>query len=257
MDLVSAAVLGVVEGLTEFLPVSSTGHLIVVSGWLGQQQDDLTKAFEVIIQLGAILAVAAGYREKFTPRHRDLWLKLGLAFLPIAAIGFLLRHQIVAMFWTPLVAAMFIAGGIVFLVLERFYKPEAAHVAEVEAVSWRQAALIGIAQAFALIPGTSRAGATIIGGLLVGLDRRTAAEFSFLLAVPVMLATSSYQMLSHYREFADGHLAALAVGFVTSFVVAYLSMRLLIRYLQSHSFVVFAVYRILFGTGLLLWHYGL
>lgn len=256
MDGLSALVLGLVEGVTEFLPISSTGHLIVVSDWLGLAQSDVNKAFEVIIQLAAILAVIARYRDRFSRRHLALWYKLLLAFLPVAVVGFLLRHQVKALFTVEIVAVMFILGGIVFLVLEHFYKEQAAHVADVEAVSYRQALWIGLAQVFALIPGTSRAGATIVGALLVGLSRQAAAEFSFLLALPVMLAASGYDLVRHYREFGESGLLQLAIGFVTAFVVAYLSMTLLIRFLERNSFVGFGVYRILFGVLLLWWAYG-
>ena len=235
--------------------MSSTGHMIVVSDWLGLGQTAINKAFEVIIQLAAILAVAASYRDKFTPRHIDLWMKLALAFIPIGAIGFLLRHQVEAMFSVPVVATMFIVGGVVFLVLEYFYDGT-AHVSGVENVTWMQALWIGIAQVFSLIPGTSRAGATIVGGLLVGLDRRAAAEFSFLLALPVMLAVSGYDLLRHYHEFAGKDLMNLAIGFVTAFVVAYFTMQLFIRFLKTHSFIAFGFYRIAFGI-ILIWFYRL
>ena len=256
MDRLDAFILGIVEGVTEFLPVSSTGHLIVVSDWLGLGQTDINKAFEVIIQLAAILAVAASYRDKFTPRHIALWMKLALAFIPIGAIGFLLRHQVQALFSVPVVATMFIVGGVVFLVLEYFYDEKSAHVSDVENVTWMQALWIGIAQVFSLIPGTSRAGATIVGGLLVGLDRRAAAEFSFLLALPVMLAVSGYDLLKHYHEFAGNDLMNLAIGFITAFVVAYFTMQLFIRFLKTHSFIAFGFYRIAFGI-ILIYFYRL
>ncbi|MEE9342685.1 MAG: undecaprenyl-diphosphate phosphatase, partial [Gammaproteobacteria bacterium] len=195
MEIFQAVILGIIEGITEFLPISSTGHLIVASEWLGLEQTQANAAFEVIIQLAAILAVVANYREKFTFRYLDLWVKVAIAFIPIGAIGFAFSDQIKALFSVENVAIMFIVGGIVFLILEYFYKESEAHVNQVEDINYRQAMWIGIAQVFALVPGTSRAGSTIIGALLVGLSRKAAAEFSFLLAMPVMVAASGYDLL--------------------------------------------------------------
>lgn len=247
MDIIQAIILGIVEGLTEFLPVSSTGHLIVVTQWLGMEQDEINTSFQIIIQLAAILAVVANYKEKFTLKHIDLWLKVTLAFIPIAAIGFLFSDQIKAIFSVNVVATMFIVGGVIFLVLEYFYKESSAHTEDVEDISYKQAAIIGFAQIFALIPGTSRAGSTIVGALLVGLDRKTSAEFSFLLAFPVMLATCGYELLKYYKDFSLDNIIVLAVGFVTSFIVAYFVMKLFIQFLARFTFVAFGVYRILFG----------
>ncbi len=247
MDIFQAIILGIVEGMTEFLPISSTGHLIVVADWLGMEQTEANTAFEVIIQLAAILAVVFNYKEKFTLKKIDLWTKVFVAFLPIAIIGFIFSHQIKALFSVPVVATMFIVGGIVFLVLEHFYKEENHTTTDVEQVTMKQALWIGIAQVFALIPGTSRAGSTIVGALLVGLSRKAAAEFSFLLAIPVMLATSGYDLLKHYQDFSGANFVALGVGFVTAFVVAYLTMMFFIKFLEKFTFVAFGIYRILFG----------
>lgn len=253
MDSLQAVILGFVEGLTEFLPVSSTGHMIVVSHWLGMQQDAVNKAFEVIIQLAAILAVAAKYRDKMTPRHIELWKKIILAFIPVGAVGFLLYKHIKALFNDPVVTpTMFIIGGIVFLIVEYFYREEKSHVLNVEDVTYRQALWIGIAQVFSLIPGTSRAGATIVGGMLSGLNRTASAEFSFLLALPVMLAASGLDMVKHYHQFSDSNLLHLGIGFVVAFVVAYITIKLFISFLERFTFVGFGIYRILFG-GLLLY----
>jgi len=252
VDLLQTLILGLVEGFTEFLPISSTGHLIVVSHWLGLTQTETNKAFEVIIQLAAILAVVANYRDKFTPAHLQLWIKLAIAFVPIGVVGLLFHHQIKALFSVEVVAVMFILGGIVFLLVERLHDSSRAPVHDVEAVSYRQAVWIGIAQVFALIPGTSRAGATIIGALLVGLDRKASAEFSFLLALPVMAAASGFDLVKHYQEFSGDQAGMLLVGFVTAFVVAFLTMRLFIRFLQRFTFNAFGVYRIAFGLLLLL-----
>jgi undecaprenyl-diphosphatase len=254
MDLLQAMVLGLIEGVTEFLPVSSTGHMIVAGQWLGVAQNGDNKAFEVIIQLAAILAVVAYDCERFTPTpgHIELWKKVILAFIPVGIVGLLLHTQIKAMFTLHIVAVMFIVGGIVFLLVEFLHRGREYAVHRVEDISYRQAMWIGIAQVFALIPGTSRAGATIIGALLVEVDRKTSAEFSFLLAVPVMLAASGFDLVRHLHDFAGAEFAPLLAGFVVAFASAWVVIRLFISFLQRFTFVPFGIYRILFGI-LLLW----
>jgi len=252
MDFVQAIILGLIEGVTEFLPISSTGHMIVASQWMSLPQTDENKAFEVIIQLAAILAVVANYREKFSLKYIDLWMKVSLAFIPIGAVGFLFHKQIKAMFTVEVVAPMFIVGGIIFLIIEYFHRHKVYPVQRVEDLNYQQALWIGIAQVCALIPGTSRAGASIVGALLVGLSRKASAEFSFLLALPVMLAASGFDLLKHYQDFNDSNWLVLGVGFVVAFVSAWLVMRLFITFLDHFTFVAFGVYRIIFGT-LLLW----
>ncbi len=252
MDVLQAIILGIVEGATEFLPVSSTGHLIVVSQWLGIEQTKVNIAFEVIIQLAAILAIFVNYTDKFTFKHTQLWLKVLLAFLPLAVVGFIFKDQIEALFLSKtIVPIMFIVGGIVFLILEFFHKESHERTKDIEDISYQQAAWIGFAQIFALIPGTSRAGSTIVGALLVGLSRKASAEFSFLLALPVMGATSAYAFLKHYEDFMGANWIPLAAGFVTSFIVAYISMKIFIRFLENFTFISFGIYRILFGAFLL------
>jgi undecaprenyl-diphosphatase len=252
MTIVDSIILGVIEGFTEFLPISSTGHLIVASEFLGLEQNSINKAYEVIIQLSAILAVLFNYKDKFTIQKIDLWIKIFLAFVPIGAVGFLFSSQIKDLFSINVVAVMFIIGGIVFLAVEKFFINEDAHtVHNVEDISLKQSLVIGFAQIFALIPGTSRAGATIIGALLVGLNRKASAEFSFLLALPVMLAVSGYDLLKHYKDFSDANLTVLGVGFITSFIVAYITIKLFLKFLEKFTFVSFGIYRILFGVVLL------
>lgn len=252
MDIFQAVVVGVIEGFTEFLPISSTGHMIVASHFLGVPQNSVTKAYEVIIQFAAILAVMLIYREKISFKKTILWQKLFLAFFPLAITGFIFKDQIKTLFSISVVAWMFIVGGIVFLIVEYFYKNKEMHYSDVEETSYTQALWIGIAQIFSLIPGTSRAGATIVGGLLVGLDRKTSAEFSFLLAIPVMIAVSGYDLLKHYSEFADAQWAAFLTGFIVAFIVAYATIKLFLSFLQHFTFVVFGLYRIIFGIVLLL-----
>jgi len=254
MDIIQAIILGVIEGATEFLPISSTGHMIVASQWLGLSQTEGNKAFEVIIQLAAILAVVANYRDRFALNtiNIDLWKKVVLAFIPIGLVGLLFHKQIKAMFTVEVVAIMFIVGGIIFLVIEYFQKNKQQPVQCLEDMTYRQAGWIGIAQIFALIPGTSRAGASIVGALLVGLSRKASAEFSFLLALPVMAAASGFDLLKHYQDFSGANLLVLGAGFVVAFISAWLVMRLFIHFLERFTFVAFGVYRILFGA-LLLW----
>lgn len=252
MTIFDSIILGIVEGFTEFLPISSTGHLIVVSDLLGIDQTSVTKAYEVIIQFAAILAVIFNYKDKFSPKHISLWIKLFVAFLPIGIVGFIFSHQIKELFSIHVVAVMFILGGIVFLIVEKFFiKDESRLIQDVEDVTMKQSLFIGIAQVFALIPGTSRAGSTIIGALLVGLSRKASAEFSFLLALPVMSAVSAYDLLKHYKEFSDANLVVLLVGFIVAFIVAYLTVKLFLKFLDRFTFVSFGIYRILFGITLL------
>lgn len=251
MDIIHAVILGIIEGITEFLPISSTGHLIVASDAMGLNQTKATNAFHVIIQLSAILAVIANYKDKFSLKHFDLWVKITIAFIPIACVGLLFSDQIKALFSVQVVAIMFIIGGIVFLIIEYFQKTAVPKTLQIEEISYKQAAWIGFAQIFALIPGTSRAGSTIVGALLVGLSRKASAEFSFLLALPVLAAASGLDLLKHYKEFAGENLMPLIVGFVVSFIVAYLTMKIFIRFLEKFTFVGFGIYRIIFGIILL------
>ncbi|WP_072682543.1 undecaprenyl-diphosphate phosphatase [Arcobacter sp. LA11] len=253
MDIIDSIILGIIEGITEFLPISSTGHLIVASEFLGIDQNSVTKAYEVIIQFAAILAVVLNYPSKFTFKHIDLWTKIFIAFLPIAAIGFLFSNQVKALFSLEVVAIMFIIGGIVFLIVEKFYDESKHITSDVEDVTYKQSLYIGLAQIFALIPGTSRAGSSIIGAMLVGLNRKASAEFSFLLAFPVMCATTGYDLLKHHNElFSDANLMNLLVGFVISFLVAFIAIKLFLKFLENFTFVAFGIYRILFGIILLI-----
>ncbi len=251
MDILQAIIIGIIEGFTEFLPISSTGHMIVASKFLGIEESALIKAYEVIIQFAAILAVMLIYRDKLSFSKIDLWKKLLLAFLPLAGIGYIFKDQIKTLFSVEVVAIMFIIGGIIFLIVEYYYKEETSHTIDVEAVSYKQALWVGFAQIFSLIPGTSRAGATIVGGLLTGMDRKTSAEFSFLLAIPVMAAVSGYDLLKHYQDFADANWGAFVIGFIVAFVVAYLTIKLFLAFLQRFTFVPFGIYRIVFGIILL------
>ncbi|MEA1982236.1 MAG: undecaprenyl-diphosphate phosphatase [Campylobacterota bacterium] len=253
MTIFDSIILGVIEGFTEFLPISSTGHLIVASQFLGIDQNSVTKAYEVIIQFAAILAVVFNYKDKFSIKKIDLWTKVFLSFLPIGIVGFIFSDQIKELFSVNIVAIMFIVGGIVFLIVEKFcLTNEEKLIDDVEQITLKQSLIIGGAQVFALVPGTSRAGSTIVGALLIGLSRKASAEFSFLLAMPVMSAVTVYDLLKHYKDFSDANLMTLGVGFVVSFIVAFITIKLFMKFLERFTFVAFGIYRILFGVILLL-----
>ncbi|MBL4740382.1 MAG: undecaprenyl-diphosphate phosphatase [Sneathiella sp.] len=248
MDLLNALILGIIEGATEFLPISSTGHLIVVSNWLGLEQDSIHVGFQIIIQMAAIFAVIVKYPRKFTFRHTALWIKVTIAFIPLAIVGFLFKDQIENLFSNQrLIPSMFILGGIFLVVLERFYVESSDKTSSVEDVSYSQAIWIGCAQIVALIPGTSRAGATISGAMCVGVSRKASAEFSFLLALPVLGCVSAYQLLKHYEEFSGEYLIPLAVGFVTAFIVSFFSINIFLWFMDKFSLAAFGYYRIAFG----------
>jgi undecaprenyl-diphosphatase len=250
MCIIDSIILGIVEGITEFLPISSTAHMIIVSTFLGLKQSAGNIAFEIIIQLGATLAIVLIYLEKINFKEIKLWQKVFLAFLPLAVIGFLLRHSIKDFFTINTVAWMFIIGGIVFFIVEKLYK-EGNKIKNVEKVSFKQALIIGFFQVFALIPGTSRSGATIVGGMLSGLDRKTAADFSFLLAIPTMFAASGYEFIKNISSFKDQNLTVLAVGFIVSFISAYIAVKLFLKFVQKYTLNAFGIYRIIFGVLLL------
>jgi undecaprenyl-diphosphatase len=252
MDIIQAVIIGIIEGFTEFLPISSTGHMIVASEFLGIPKSEVVDAYMVIIQFAAILAVMLLYRERINPKEIRLWQKITVASLPFLVVGFLVKDWIKEIFVTSTTAWMFIIGGVVFIVVEYFHKDETKASKEIEEISWMQSLWIGLGQIFAFIPGTSRAGSTIIAGMLSGVNRKASTEFSFLLAIPIMMAVSGYDLLKHYHQFVGADLTAFAVGFVVAFVVAYLTIKLLIVFLQRFTFVAFGIYRILFGVFLLM-----
>jgi undecaprenyl-diphosphatase len=274
MDLIllgKALILGIVEGLTEFLPISSTGHLILAGDLLGFN-DERGKIFEIVIQTGAMLAIVWEYRVRFghiaarlgsDPAARRFVANIAVAFVPAAVLGLLFGSRIKAVLFKPVpVAIAFIVGAFVILWAER--REHRITVQSVDDMRWTDALKVGFAQAFALIPGTSRSGATIIGGLLFGLSRRAATEFSFFLAVPTLIAAGGYDLLKHRALFHVQDLGMFGVGMVASFVSAFLCVRWLLRYIATHDFSVFAWYRIAFGaivlftaySGLVQWSAG-
>ena len=255
MNIIDSTILGIVEGITEFLPISSTAHMIITSNLLGLKQSDAMVAFEVIIQLGATLAIVLIYLNKLNLKEIGLWKKVIAAFLPLAVIGFIFRHQIKELFTVTTSAWMFIIGGVIFFIVEYFYqkKNEKELITNVEDVSMKQALIVGFSQVFALIPGTSRSGSTIVGGMLSGLSRKTAADFSFLLAIPTMLAASGYEFLKNIHTFTTINGTVLAVGFVVSFIVAYITVKVFLKFVEHYSLNWFGAYRIIFGIFLLMY----
>lgn len=258
-DLIKAFVLGLVEGATEFIPVSSTGHLILAGEWLGFE-GDFAATFEIFIQLGAILAVVWLYRVKLwrsvanvrtDPVAQRLIVNLAIAFVPAAAVGFFIHDWIKATLFTPVtVAGALVVGGLGIIAVER-WKPE-PRVPDVDDVRPPAALGVGLAQILSLFPGVSRSGATIMGGLALGLSRRAATEFSFFVSIPIMIAATMFELISSRELLSTDVIPVLAVGFITSFVSAVIVVRAFLRFVSRHSFAPFAWYRILVGAILLL-----
>ena len=245
-NLLDALVLGIVEGLTEFLPISSTGHLILAGDLLGFSPPG-RDVFYVAIQTGAMLAVLWEYRARFFRVDLKLWRNLAVAFLPAAVIGLAAGGFIKAHLFKPVpVALAFIIGGVIILLVDRGQRT--SRIESTQSMSALDALKVGFAQCFALIPGTSRSGATIIGGMLFGMSRRAATEFSFFLAVPTLIAAGAYDAWKNRGLFSAGDIGMWAVGLVASFVSAFVVIRWLIRYVASHDFRWFAWYRIAFGV---------
>jgi undecaprenyl-diphosphatase len=257
-ELLQAVILGLVEGVTEFIPVSSTGHLIVVGEWLGQT-DARAKTFDIFIQLGAILAIVWLYRARLVhataaartdPASRRFFLNLAISFVPAAGVGFLIQDWIKEhLFNTSVVAWALILGGVAILIIER-WSPRTRYD-EVSEVPPLTALGVGLAQVLSLIPGTSRSGATIMGGYALGLSRRAATELSFFLAIPIMFAATLYDLAKSVDALSPGDAAFFATGFVVAFFSALLVVKAFLAYVSHHSFTAFAWYRIGFGTFLL------
>lgn len=259
--IVKAAILGVVEGITEFLPISSTGHLIVAGDWLGWTGED-AKTFEIFIQLGAILAVVWIYRARLWTEARGIGrdaasntfaASLLIAFLPAAVVGLALHQWITAHLFAPQVVAWaLLVGGLLILAIERFHPT--GRIVDATAVPPRESLGIGLAQVLSLVPGTSRSAATILGGYSLGLTRTAATEFSFFLAIPVMFAATLYELWKGRHGLGAADLLPFVVGFVTAFASAVVVVKAFLRYISGHSFTAFAWYRIGFAV-LLLWVY--
>lgn len=241
-----AAILGVVEGITEFLPVSSTGHMILTMEILKLRMDDFWKSFLIIIQLGSILAVIFIYYKRLL-QGIDIYYKLAVAFIPAGVVGFLAYKVLKSLFNGYVVGAMLIIGGLIFIIIEKNYKSHTHK--SLDEISFKDAFLIGLGQAVAIIPGTSRSGACIIAGLLCGLKRKDAAQFSFLLAIPTMLAATFYSIYKQPQVFASAHFWPIMLGFLVAFVVALLVIKIFLKIISKVSFVPFGLYRIILGLG--------
>lgn len=270
--LIKAAIMGIVEGLTEFLPISSTGHLILAGSLLGLH-DDKAKVFDIAIQTGAIFAVILVYWQKIrdtlvalpaSRQAQQFALNVLVAFLPAVVLGLLFGKQIKAYLFTPeVVASTFIIGGFIILWAEKRQErnPDAARIHNVDVMTVMDALKVGLVQCFAMIPGTSRSGATIIGGMFLGLSRKAATDFSFFLAIPTLIGAGAYSLYKERALLSMADLPMFGVGLVFSFISAWLCIRWLLRYIATHSFVVFAWYRIAFGivvlatawSGLVVW----
>ena len=267
-----ALIMGLVEGFTEFLPISSTGHLILTGSLLdfsGQVSTEIMHVFEIAIQAGAMMAVVWEYRVKIgavmsglfsDPKAQKFALNLVIAFIPAAILGLLFSKMIKAVLFKPVpVALAFIVGGIIILLVERRARnnPVAVRVNAVEDMTYLDALKVGCAQAFALIPGTSRSGATIIGAMMFGLSRKTATEFSFFLAIPTLMGATVYSVYKDRALLSLSDIPLFGLGGLAAFVSAFLCVRWLLRYISTHDFTFFAYYRIVFGLFILLSaHYG-
>ena len=249
MSLLDSIILGIIEGITEFLPISSTGHLILASKLLGLPQTEFQKSFEIAIQLGAIASVVILYWRKFF--DFEVMSRVLTAFIPTGIVGFALYKIIKTYFFASdaIVLWALALGGVALIVFELLHREPEDAVADLRSISYPSAALIGLFQSISVIPGVSRAGATIVGGLILGMSRTTIVEFSFLLAVPTMLAATGYDLFKNASSFAPEQFGVLAAGFVSSFVVAIISIKFLLAYVRTNTFIPFGIYRILLAVG--------
>jgi undecaprenyl-diphosphatase len=256
MSIFDAFLLGIVEGVSEFLPISSTGHLILTAELLKLGNSEFLKTFEIVIQLGAIFAVVALYWKKFF-LEREVLKRVLVALVPTLVIGALF-YKIVKTYFlgnSAVVVWSLILGGIFLIIFEMFHREKETAEGDMQNISFKQSLVIGVFQSIAIIPGVSRSASTIIGGLILGLKRKTIVEFSFLLAVPTMAAASALDVYKNYQFFSADQFGILAVGFVTAFVVAILSIKWLLNFIQNNSFIGFGVYRIL--VAVLFWFFVL
>jgi undecaprenyl-diphosphatase len=245
MDYLHAIILSIIEGLTEFLPISSTGHMVLASKILNIAQTDFVKNFEIIIQLGSILAVVFLY-WKLLLKNIKIWKKIITAFIPTGIIGFVL-YKIVknVLLGNPMITVYtLLIGGILLIVLEKIYKEKDHHADEIEKITYKNAFLIGVFQSISIIPGVSRSAATIVSALFLGTKRKTAVEFSFLLAIPTMLAATLLDLVKSNFSFTISEYSILAVGFVGSFLVAIVAVKFLLNFIKNHTFIPFGIYRI-------------
>jgi undecaprenyl-diphosphatase len=247
MDILQTIILSLVEGITEFLPVSSTGHMILASYVMKISAQAFVKTFEIAIQLGAIAAIVMLYYKRFI-RGIDIYIKLFIAFLPTAAVGFLAYKTIKTYLFNPLgVSLALVVGGVILILIDKWVVSRESRYVELEDISYKNAFFIGLAQCVSMIPGVSRAAATIIGGVANGLNKKQATEFSFLLAVPTMCAATGYDLLKTDATLSSREFLLLAIGFAGAFVSAWLAVKVFIRFVENHGFKAFGYYRIFIG----------
>jgi len=246
MDYLHAIILSIIEGITEFLPISSTGHMVLASKLLNIVQTDFVKSFEIIIQLGAIFAVIFLYWKTIT-KNLDVWKKIITAFIPTAIIGFLLfkiiKNYLLGNSLITVIALLI--GGILLIILEKIYKEKEHHIENIEKISYKNAFLVGVFQSMSVIPGVSRSATTIIPALLLGTKRKVAVEFSFLLAIPTMFAASGLDIIKSNFSFTPFEYSVLAVGFIGSFLIAILAVKFFLNFIKNHTFIPFGIYRII------------
>jgi len=248
MNLFEAIILSIIEGLTEFLPVSSTGHMILASSIIQIHKDEFVKTFEIVIQLGAIFAIVLLYAKRFL-RSLTIYYKLSFAFLPTAVIGLLAYKTIKEVLFNPyVVSTSLIIGGIILIIIDRWVVEKESKVADVEEVSYKNAFFIGLMQCVSMVPGVSRAAATIVGGVMNGFNKKQATEFSFLLAVPTMIAAAGYDLMKSDIQFSSDQILILVVGLVLSFIFAWIAVKIFVKIVENYGFKHFGYYRIAIGV---------
>lgn len=250
MNIFDVIILSILEGLTEFLPISSTGHLILASKVLGLEQDNFLTSFQIAIQLGSIFAVVFLFWDKFL--RKDIWLKLIVAFIPTGFVGLFLYKYIRSLFDANIVPYTLIFYGILFIILELMLRNKAPSVNNIESISFKKAFLIGCFQSLAVVPGTSRSGASIFGGLILKLDRKVATEFSFLLAVPTMIIAVSYDTYKNINNFSNDNIIFILLGMIISFLFAIVAIKTLLKFISKFSYISFGIYRILLGAAFII-----
>lgn len=248
MTLIQSIIIAIIEGLTEFLPVSSTGHMILASAAMKIGENEFVKTFEIAIQMGAILAILLRYYKRFF-RGFDIYLKLAVAFIPSAIIGFLAYGIIKSVLFNPLIVAIsLVIGGIILVLIDKRIESKSSEIPEIEDIPVKNAFFIGLFQCLAMIPGVSRAAATIVGGVFNKFNKKQATEFSFLLAVPTMVAATGYDLLKTKAVFSDFEIELLVVGLIVAFISAWFAVKIFLRIVEKFGFVPFGYYRIIIGV---------
>jgi undecaprenyl-diphosphatase len=252
MNIIQSIILSIIEGLTEFLPISSTGHMILASSIMNIPEDAFVKTFEISIQIGAIMAIVLLYAKRFL-QGISIYLKLAIAFLPTGILGFLAYPYIKTYLFNPIIVTIsLILGGIVLILIDKKVVGQESKTAELESISYKNAFFIGLFQSISMIPGVSRAAATIVGGIFNGLDKKQAIEFSFLLAVPTMFAATGYDLYKTTIGFSGHEIFLLSLGLVVAFITAWIAVKVFVKIVQNYGFKYFGYYRIIIGIIFLL-----